>query len=63
MANEQLKQHSASSYATSDVRNLLGGMDLNDVGVGIDAESLLLGRGLAGILGVEDVVQFLELYE
>lgn len=36
-------------------------LDVDNVGIGIDLEFLLRNRLLDGVLGVEDVVEFLEL--
>lgn len=38
-------------------------IDVDDVGVGIDIQLLLLGRGLDGVLGLEDLVKLLKLQE
>lgn len=40
---------------------LLDVVHVDNVGVDIELELLALGRGLAGVLGVEDGVEFLEL--
>lgn len=34
---------------------------VNNVGIGVELELLALGGGLAGVLGVEDSIEFLEL--
>lgn len=36
-------------------------LDVDNVGIGIDLEFLLCNRLLDGVLGVEDVIEFLEL--